>query len=340
MRKLLIIFPVVIITISAILYWALNSKTVTKNIVPPIANIFLKDIRITELLLTKQRFNIDGSLTFDNMIIKLSDKAGEMAIAFKHFNVSSIYALLGATHPVKIHAQNGTFIGMELVIDDVGFDGVFTRRPKNDFEIDGDLSIKTVTTQKLAATEISGHIAGMLDEIQITSIIAQFYGGSVNATVLCKPDQNGYIEMFLTLDDIDISKIAHDRPDLVSQVDGIANISITVQAAAGAITDMQADMVMTKRSMINAAVLQFLINYIPQSAERNELALLIKEQRKIELDKTIVKVTNFDSEKMTIELQLSSKRINLDLNLTLDLIVEGGLMNLLALTDMNKQEQS
>ncbi|MFC1808549.1 hypothetical protein ACFL3D_00300 [Candidatus Omnitrophota bacterium] len=340
MRRILMIIIISSAVTVAGLYWVLNSKTVTEKIIPPVANLFLKDIRITDLLLAKQRFKINGSSEFDKLMIKLRDKTGEMAIAVDRLQVSSIYALFSKDQPIKIHVQNGTFMGFDLVIEDIQYDGVLTRREEDNFEINGDLSINNATTQKLTASEISAHIEGMVDDFNLSPITAVFYGGSVSATVSCKPEQQGYVNLILALESVDISELAKDRPDLFAQVDGIANITIAMEAAEGNITDIQADMVMTKDSRINAALLQFVVAYIPQSAERKELALLVEHQGRIDLDKAIAKVTNIDSEKITLALQLASKRINLDLNLTLDLIVEGGFMNILMLTDKNRQTRS
>jgi hypothetical protein len=337
MRRALLIFIICSSVTVAGLFWALNSKTVTERVVPPVANIFLKDVRITHLSLAKQRFNINGSFSFDSVIIKLSDKTGEMGVALDELHIASVYDVVRLNRPVKIAARDGTFMGADVVIDAIVFDGILVQRSKGNYEIDGNISISKAIAQKLIVSNITGKIEGMLPNIAINDIMADFYGGKVNGTVLSKPEVDGYVNLSLNLDNIDISRIANDRPDLVSQVAGIADISVAMEAKGGAITDMQADLVMTKGSMINAALLQFLIDYIPQSAERKELAFLIKEQKKIALDKTIVKVTDFDSEKISLAVQLASKRINLDLNLTLDLIVEGGLMNLLMLTDKNRQ---
>jgi hypothetical protein len=335
-RILIIIFTVVLVSAS-ILYWGLNSRGLTERLVPPIANIFLKDIRITQLSLDQQRFNINGSFSFDSVIIKVSDKAGEMGVALDQLRITSIYDLLRLDRPIEITLRDGTFMGADLVINAIEFNGVLVQRSKNNYEIDGNISISKAIAQKLIVSNITGQIEGMLPNIAITNIIADCYGGKVHGSVLCQPEDDGYVNLSLNLDSVDISKIANDRPDLVSQVDGIADIYLMMQSHNSAITDFKADLTMTEKSRVNAALMQFLIDYIPNSAERKELALLIKEKKKIALDKAIVKVTDFDSEKISLAVQLASKRINLDLNLTLDLIVEGGLMNLLVLTDKNRQ---
>ncbi len=333
MKKVIVILITLILIIAGTAYWALNSATFTELVLPPVANYFVKDIRITKLTVAQQTFSLKGAFTVDSLLIKIKDQTGEIALAFDKVQIASVYDLLRIGRLVSINASGGTFMATDLVIDAIQFHGAAAHTSDNKYTLNGDVSIAKVDAQKLIVTNMTGHLEGVLPEITISNIMAQCYNGSLNVAVIAKPEEKGYLEISLTLDNIDIYEAGKDRPDLFNQVNGIADISALVKANTGGITDVQAEMVMVEKSKVNASLLQYLLNYIPPSAERTELELSIKEKKKITVDKAAVKVTDFDSEKISLLVQLSSKRINLDLNLTLDLIVEGGLMKLFMLTD-------
>jgi len=79
---------------------------------------------------------------------------------------------------------------------------------------------------------------------------------------------------------------------------------------------------------------------VPNSTQRKELELLINEKRKIPLDTTAFTVKNTDSETVAATIQLVSRQFNLNINLTIDFRIEGGIMNLLTLLQKQMQPET
>ncbi len=345
-RFLLFLFIIILIVfiIAGAIYYVLNSAWITQRIVQKALGAMGDEITVERFTIDNQKFSFKGNFTLERILCIISDGIDRGGIHIDSITVSSIYSLLGLMgdeNSMGIVIHNANFMGPYLRVEKAKLSSS-VKFSKNRFEsINGTVEVPSAVYDEWRISNGTAKIQGIPDSVKVNEINADFYDGKVTGTVEFKPFDNGLYTVDLVLDDVNILKLAHDQPDLFSQIEGTADVTVHIRGNQERIIEITADADVIKDSSIDAALIGPLIQYVPGSAQRNEIELLIRENKKIPLDTTKFSVKNIDSETIAATIQLMSKKVNLDINLTVDFRIEGGIENLMTLFQkQNKQGSS
>ena len=116
-------------------------------------------------------------------------------------------------------------------------------------------------------------------------------------------------------------------PGMRGRIDG--NADIEIQSVDNAVTAMNGRFDAPQGAQIPAAFLQPVVSYIPASTQRDILEKLIAAGTDVFFDHANVRVKSARSDSLNLLIKMDSKKLNLDLAVTVDLNVEGGLKSLL-----------
>jgi len=127
--------------------------------------------------------------------------------------------------------------------------------------------------------------------------------------------------------DIAQVELGEVAPGMRGRIDG--NADIEIQSVDNAVTAMNGRFDAPQGAQIPAAFLQPVVSYIPASTQRDILEKLIAAGTDVFFDHANVRVKSARSDSLNLLIKMDSKKLNLDLAVTVDLNVEGGLKSLL-----------
>ena len=337
MKKVLIFFFILILLASmaaGVVYYVLNAAWITERIVPRVFHMQVPDITMERLTLDTQHFSPDGSLTIERLMCILRDRTDRNGIHIDRITVSSLYPLLGlpqAGDQIGIILHKANIMSSYLRVVDVNVTTNVFLKKKSVGSIAGNVDITRGSYDGWRFSDASARFQGTPDDIVVNKIHTAFYGGTITGNVHVRPFAHGAYTVDLLLADVNVAQLARDKPELFSQIEGTTEMVIEITGTARELHSITVRADVIKDSKIDAALIGPLLQYVPNSTQRKEIELLIHEKKKIPLDTTVLAVKNTDSETVAATIQLVSKKYNLDINLTVDFHIEGGIINLLGL---------
>ena len=127
------------------------------------------------------------------------------------------------------------------------------------------------------------------------------------------------------------------QSDVFSQIDGKLNGNFILEGKKDKIRSLKADLDIPKGGTLKASLLSFIMAYLPQSTQKKELEALMGSEGHIPFEKGFLLVRSLNDETLAAEIGLKSEKFNLDIDVTVDINLEGGLQNLLGyLKDFSK----
>jgi hypothetical protein len=320
-------------------YWLMNSAPMYEFMVPRLFASMAFPAHVDHFSLQRASLGVDGQYQVKGLETQLSVDGENIFFAFDVFDVSNIITLIRgiADSSVTVSLRNGSVRFEKQSINGLDLRASLEYPEKHVIYSRGTLAADHAVFEALKTTEITALFELTPASMRIYNIEGFFYGGSIIADYLYDFDQSQAFEARLNIAGIDVERLGTDRPDLVSQLKGIANISLRLGGKEGTVELLEAEARFTKNGKISAALLAPLLTYIPQhSIQRKDLERLVELKQMIDLDKSVVQLKNAGADTVSATVQLASSRFNIDINLSIDVNVEGGVLNLLNVMALEK----
>jgi len=207
-------------------------------------------------------------------------------------------------------------------------DASITLEQEQGYNFNGSLKVSRIDVQGVMAKDTRAKINISQEKIELSDIKLETCDGFVqgNADVyLNKPD----FEINLQLEGLNAAMLEHIYPPVLSNVKGKLSGNMFLHGLQGGIENIECDFNMNQGSELNAVLLAALMAYIPDQVKTDKLIKAIKGQELFSVDKGQIRVYNENDQTLSSNILLQSKEMNLDVNVTVDFNIEGGIRNLL-----------
>ena len=193
----------------------------------------------------------------------------------------------------------------------------------------GEASIENAQSNGFKVYDINAKMVITSQEAVISGINADSYKGKIagNAYVYFVPTVRYVADV--KLEGLDTAEMESVNLSLFSQVRGRIYGTIDIEGPAGELENISMDMRINEDGELQAKALEPLLTYIPKSTQKETLEAVIKRDGRIRVNNAHMKLANQDLETVSLNIKLQSKDFNLDVNVTIDIIIEGGMQNLL-----------
>ena len=135
----------------------------------------------------------------------------------------------------------------------------------------------------------------------------------------------------IKIKDAESGLLKEANPAVFSQMTGKMTGFIRLAGRPEGIDRLEGSFDMTGGGTLQASVLGFLIPHLPESQQKKQLESLVRSNGNIPFEKGTLTLKNLDRETLSSQIGLESKSFNLDLDVGLDIHVDGGLNQLLNL---------
>lgn len=196
-------------------------------------------------------------------------------------------------------------------------------------QLDGTLNGAQATAYGYETNWIISLMKGDKEKIWFPNLVADFYSGKVNGEIFLDYAHQMSYSITIHFAGVDLSRLKSVNRDVFSQVQGHVDGDAKLTGDLKSIGSIEAALGVPLGGKLKASLLGFIVQYIPQSTQRKDLELLIKTNGDVPFEKGNIRLKSLSNDKLATEISLNSEKFNLDLNLGVDINIEGGLANLL-----------
>ena len=328
LKKLLILFFVFVL-LTAMGVYLLTSPWFVTSVAKNVVNSRSKDWTLKEFTIGKIQVNPRPTLNLSDIefvaeyVDPFNAQKKEWHGRIPALSLSALTPAFAAEQKILFIISEISLQSEDLQLRGVSFEGLATLSNKQWNLVSGNLKVGSLETKDILLKDIQAVISGNANKLTVDPWQAQGMGGTLKGQ--------------LTASDHDYTMKANifgAQLNEIPGVDGLGEVRGQIDgsfAMSGTFEDMQTiegDFNALKGAEIPAAFLEMVLPYIPRSAQRKILEDLIANKDNIFFDYATIQLKTLQAESLTSVIKLSSQKLNLNMEITIDLNVEGGLSTL------------
>jgi len=323
--KIISIFLLVtVIVTSTFLLTVLFYPKAMQNVLIFSANKFLKDVAVRDLVIAHQVCNLPRQFTFKDVSLTLEQGQEAYAMSFKTIRISEIPNIFSGKKAV-LEVKGGAVKSSSFQAE--GIDVALVSETIEKWA--GQASVKNAQSNGFKAYDINADVAITSEQAVILDINGDSYKGKVTGRAHVYFVPTVHYTADVALQGLDTAEMEGVNSSLFSQVRGRIYGTIEVLGPAGGLDNIKMDIRINEDGEIQAKLLEPLLAYIPKSTQKENLEMVIKNNGRIRVDNAQMKLSNQDPETVSMDIRIQSDYLNLDVNVTVDVIIEGGMQGLL-----------
>ncbi len=309
-------------------YAALNSASLYEKIMPILINNVIENSPLTNLSISDVSLGMDGKYSFSTVEMNFEGESLSPDLSFESLAISSIFNAFGMRPERDFGVKVSQVVYSDGTLDIAGLDAeaVFSVDKAGASKMEGQLLVDRAMHSDVRATDISAKFESITDALRIYNMEARAYEGSIVGSMQVPTKENGDLFINVNIAGVDLSRMADDKPVISSYVSGVVNGAVNVEGTMNGIGALTGNIAFLPNAQLKARLLQPLIQYLPSNTiQRQELESLVQTDDMVTIDVGSVALKNVGNDTVSAAIVVQSKKFNLDINLTVDFVVEGGL---------------
>jgi hypothetical protein len=191
--------------------------------------------------------------------------------------------------------------------------------------VEGNLHIDTVASAGGELTLVEAAFHGNEDKVVVDPWRGNWAGGLLAGKLtLAKDEYTIHADVL----QVDLSQLEEINEPVLGGMRGRLDGTLDLSADAQQIHSLKGYFAAPVGAEVRAALLKPIVAYIPASQQKDILVALITQNTNIFLDQADINLQSSQSEMITFHTHLASTKLNLNMTVTIDVNVEGGLKNL------------
>jgi hypothetical protein len=312
---------VVIVLLATGLFYLLNSPFLARRIITSAIKKNLKGYILEDLTIGRQQWIVPDRLVFSNIQCRLKTEN-----EFYHILIQQIECT-PLTRPIRVRVIRIAFESSQIVAQPSDIQAAVFLKGLGLDRFEGEAQIPHLEAYKYRFDQMSAKIDGDLKKMALRDLKADSYEGKLFGEILLDWQKNLPYSINVHFDGVDLRPMKEANPSL-GEVEGVISGSLTVEGNARNFHALDFHANVTKDGRINASLLKFVSPYIPRTQESAVLDGMMQRGEKIPIEVAVMELRSIEAHKLSGLVKLSVRKLNLDLNLPIDILYDGNLISL------------
>jgi hypothetical protein len=273
------------------------------------------DLSLTKLSIEKSSLSIKR--------LELHNVNGRLKIKDKSYYISIGHVVFDGA---KLSAQSASIVGDAITASDVTLDMEIIWKNIKPFSIAGIAKASSVTIQKYELTDAVLPFEWTQGKLNSKPWNAHFAEGDIRGELGIVWDPEMTYSVSIKAKHINTVALASVNENIFGQVKALLSGVATVAGTGLVITETTGHFESAEGGVVKAKLLAKIAQYVPQHQVLSEL---IKKNADIPIDQGDITFHAVSDEQWRTHVKLFSKEVNLDLNLDMDINIEGGTSGIL-----------
>lgn len=289
------------------------------------SNYFLGDKTVRFLKIETQDIRWPLQIVFENVSLSIVPEGDPFDIYIERIQFSQIWNIFFSGESIAVQLTGVDIKSKDLLMDQI--DVYLLSHGISEWE--GLVFFKEIKSQGLKITDGQTHVAFNLQKIVFSDFLASAYSGSLNAQADISLIPRVFYEAEVRFESLDAEKMEDLNSLVFSQMRGLIYGNGKIRGRDDSVRDVELRVYLKDGGKIQAKAFEPIISYLPKSIEKKEIQQAIFDNRLIDVSDAQIFLENKDVDVVSTYIKLKSSQLNLDVNLTIDILVEGGLHHLL-----------
>lgn len=289
------------------------------------ANQILGDQAVCRFEIQEQQIHWPSKIIFKGVSFSLIQDENLYDIYFQNIQVSEFWNFLSSGEGITLQLTGGEFKASDFFLSRVN--AYLVSQEIHKWE--GLVFLKKIKGQEFQLTDVKTRIAINSQKVVFSELYAKAYAGELEGSLDISFSPEISYEVDVMFEGLDAEDMENLNFAVFSQVRGLLYGSGNIQGISRSVENIQIRAYLKDGGKIQARAFEPLLAYLPRSVEKKQIQQAIFDNRLIDVNDAQIYLASRGSEVVSTQIQLNSRQLNLDVNLTVDILVEGGLHHLL-----------
>ncbi len=311
------------------LFGILYSSYLTQRVVAFVLHKNLKDSVVEQFSIGHQKFSLPGQLDLQDVSVRLKAKSGPTTLKIKQLQVHSVHRLLCFASEIPLYANDFTFETDEIRANLPETQATLNFNMWTLSRWQATIASPEIEAYKYKFTRVSAQLDGRRGELLVKNIRADFYKGQLNGQLKLTLAKQAWYQASFDFSGVDLGALKEADDVISKQLEGVINGDVSVSGDSKRIDGIELKVKVIKDGRLRASLLKFILPYIPRTEETQVLQQMIKKDLKVPVESADVEFKSIDSQKLSGTVHLGVKKLNLNLNLPVDVLFDGNIFGLI-----------
>lgn len=308
---------------------ALNSAKVGEKLFPFLVNRYLNEPAIENLRIGRQALELPDTFMMEDVELTFR-RDRTYTVRFQRFHVDGGEAYLSPARNIKFNIKGLSVSSDQLELRDAA---ASLTMPLSTRVARGPVSVSSFTFDPYQVTDLKARAVVSGEEIELNDITAEGYGGRVQGQVILDLEPQVPFLAQVNFEGVELSEMQDVHPEFFSKLAGPVNGRMILLGETGHLRSLDVDLKTVGGGKVSASVLKRLIEYIPDGFQQQQFEAIDAAGGNVLLETAEVKIKSVSEEQVKADILFASRQLNVKVDLTLDLNIEGGLKNMLGLLE-------
>lgn len=308
----------------------LHSSWATSHIASFFIKRSLRNAALNELTISSQRFVFPSQLTLSDVRMRLTTNKEEYTFQFKELDIEGLREVLASSASIPVRVTGISVDHKNIKIADGELAGAIILRSLKFEGWQGMLAIPDMEAYRYKVTDISSGVAGSVKDVFFKDLKADFYGGKITGQVDVSWSDGVRYRSGLQFEGVNLDLLKEVDDSIHGQIEGVIGGTMTLGGSSRNFDTLGLKVQITKNGRMNASLLKFILPYIPRTEDSVKLLEIMKVPgSKVPVEIARMDLQTVDEHKVSGNVKLGVGRLNLDLNLPIDILYDGNLFSLI-----------
>lgn len=329
-KRSIAIICLFLLVVFAALVGVLHSARATSVLAAFLIRKNIRNLTLDGLTIASQRFIFPRRLILSDVKLRVTSNKEHYEIHINEVDIQELNtaASLSAVLPLRVTALSLEHKDFKVSVAD--FKGILFLKRLRFQQYQGILAIAQMEAYRYKVKNVQSSIAGSLKSVSLNDIRADFYNGKINGQVDVGWSDKVRYHTDLKFAGVDLNSLKEIDDSICGQIEGIIQGDLSLGGSPKSFDTLGLRVQIAKNGRMNASLLKFIIPYIPRTEDSVKLLEIMKVPgSKVPVEIARMDLRTADEHKISGDIKLGVGRLNLDLNLPIDILYDGNLFSLI-----------
>lgn len=312
------------------MFWSLNSRVATTWLIKRTIEAKFPGTEVKALTIRQQQFDFPSRLTLKNLAILVKDKQETRDIGIDTVEFNHLPQIILRQKPVEFHVKKAQIKSETINVEDL-YSKLNILFKGSRYLLGGDLQIVKLRLASFTVTGIFSMVESDGKNLHLTDCFAKSYGGTIACEIFLEYQAGLPYSIQLNAARLNLQKLKEVNSaffQIFSQVEGQFEGEMRLKGDKEGLKTFFVNGRVPKNAKVPAGLFSFVAQLLPNSTQKDMLNSLGKSGGKVPMEVLSVNLQSLNEQELRAIIKMSSRQLNLDLNPTIDVRLDGKLESL------------
>lgn len=330
LKRLFVIVCLLMIVACIGAFVVLTSPRASSRVIGFLVGRSLPNATLKELTIAGQQFVFPERLSFTGVKLKIASGQENYAIGIASLEIGGLEDVFASKVSLPVKAAGVSLEHKDIRFSSAEITGAIALKALKFENWQGTLAIPEIEAYRYKVGNVHSVVSGTVQGITFHGIKADFYEGKIVGNINVDWTKEMRYQSEIKFEAIDLNALREVDDAIYGQIEGVVQGTMSLAGTSKAFDALGFKAQITKNGRLKAALLKFILPYIPRTEDSAKLLDLMKVPgSKVPVEIARMDLQTVDEHKISGLVKLGVGRLNLDLNLPIDILYDGNLLSLI-----------